>query len=318
MLKSFSSFTENLRSPQSKSMRRLKWLAGAATVLLLMTVSVDTKSFYEFVPQWDAPLVAAVQSEINRFNGRVGFYLKDLQTGRTLAINADELFPSASLVKVPIMMGVFKKIAAGEISLDTTLVLRRDDKVGGSGILKRCRSGSRWTVERLLRLMISRSDNTAARMLVNLTGIPYLNSTFQSLDLQVTRVQEEPLFRLTPDVSVENYTTPREMARLLENLYHGGCITPESSQRMMDIMKKGKARHRLARYLPRGWEIADKTGLLRGACHHIGIVFTPHGNFLICVLTADNTDSEYGRAKQFIARVGRKVFRHRRDEYRHS
>jgi beta-lactamase class A len=96
------------------------------------------------------------------------------------------------------------------------------------------------------------------------------------------------------------------MAYLLEKIYRRELVSPEASDQMLDIMKHQHLRDRLPRFLPTGWEIAHKTGLLRKACHDVGIVFSPKGDYLICVLTSH--DSTYKMAKRFIATVGRITF----------
>jgi len=147
-----------------------------------------------------------------KFPGRMGIFLKDLKTGREWAYHADELFPSASLVKVPIMASVFTKFRTNELDLDEQLVLRRDEKRGGSGTLRRLRSGTRVSVRRLLEKMITESDNTAANMLINRVGMDYLQNNFAKLGLNRTGIHPEGMSLSSFPVLRENYTTPREMA----------------------------------------------------------------------------------------------------------
>src|SRR5437879_4192609 len=93
------------------------------------------------------------------------------------------------------------------------------------------------------------------------------------------------------------------MAYLLEKIYKRELVSAEASEQMLDILKHQKLRDRLPRFLPMGWEIAHKTGLLRRACHDVGIVFSPQGDYMICVLTSH--DTTYKMAKRFIASLGR-------------
>ena len=115
-------------------------------------------------------------------------------------------------------------------------------------------------------------------------------------------------------VAHENYTTAREMEMLLEKIYRGEAVDKPSSDLMMEILKKPKAvASRLQKGMPAGWEIAHKTGLLRRACHDVGIVFAPQGDYMICVLTSH--DSTYRTAKRFIASMARITYNYygRRD-----
>src|SRR5205823_14052868 len=111
-------------------------------------------------------------------------------------------------------------------------------------------------------------------------------------------------FRLTGRrVAEDNMTSPRDMAYILEKIYQRELVSANASEQMLAILKHQKLRDRLPRYLPTGWEIAHKTGLLRKACHDVGIVFSPGGDYLICVLTSH--DATYKNAKRFIASLGR-------------
>jgi beta-lactamase class A len=109
-------------------------------------------------------------------------------------------------------------------------------------------------------------------------------------------------------VKYENYTTAREMSMMLEKIYKGKMVDPLSSELMLEILKRRKTRSRLAKGLPPGWEIAHKTGLLRGACHDAAIIFAPEGEYVLTVLTGQNRS--YASAKKFISQIGRITYRH--------
>ncbi|MCX5796746.1 MAG: class A beta-lactamase-related serine hydrolase, partial [Elusimicrobia bacterium] len=115
---------------------------------------------------WDG-MTAELGRVAARHPGRVSIVLQDLRTRRVWSYHPDDLFPSASLIKVPVMISVFYKISAGELSLKERLMLRRPTRVGGSGSLKWRPDGTRLTVEELLIHMINESDNTATAMLID-------------------------------------------------------------------------------------------------------------------------------------------------------
>jgi len=248
----------------------------------------------------------ALNKEAARYPSRLGIYLKDLKTGRTWTYHPDDLFPSASLIKVPIMASVFEKIRSGDISLDTQLVLRRYDRFGGSGSLKWCRDGTSLSVREVLEKMITESDNTAMKMLIDRVGIYALQQQFSKLGLTYTQIYPEGLSLRGGRVVYENFTTPREMAYLLEKMYKRELVDKFSSETMVDIMKRNRSTSRLAKKLPEGWELGHKTGLLRRSCHDVGIVFSPKGDYIIAVLTGKVGD--YKTAKNFIAKIGKITF----------
>lgn len=255
--------------------------------------------------EWDA-MVSALSKASASYPGRVGIYLRDLRTGRTWAYQPDRLFPSASLIKVPIMAAVFDKIARGELSLETRIRLTGKDRRGGSGSLKWAREGTSLSVMELLYKMITESDNTAAQMIIDHVGYSYLEHSFRKMGLIYTNITPEGMSLASGRVARENYTTPREMALLVDRLYAGAMINRESSQLMLDLMKHNKGRTRLRKGLPMGWEIGHKTGLLRRSCHDVGVVFSPRGDYIIAVLTGDVPS--YASAKRFIAAMAKLTY----------
>lgn len=258
-------------------------------------------------PAWNE-LVRRMAAQAISYDGRVAVYLKDLQKGRVWAYHADDLFPSASLIKTPIMVAIFDKIRSGELSLQSRLRLERRHRTGGSGSLKWYRDGSQFTVRQLIEKMIDESDNTATRMLIDEVGLAYLQQQFPRMGLIYTEIYPEGLSLRNSGVTYENYTTAREMAGLLDRIYRGEAVDRYSSQLMVDVLKRQKARARLAKHLPNGWEIAHKTGLLRKACHDSAIVFSPKGDYILVVLTGQNR--AYQTAKDFISKLGQLTFRY--------
>lgn len=259
------------------------------------------------VSDWDG-MTREVEEAARKHPSRVAVYLKDLRGGREWSHHADDLFPSASLIKVPIMAAVFAKVAEGEISLDTKLSLKRRMRMGGSGTIKWKRDGTRFTVRQLLEKLIIESDNTAMRILIEEVGMAFLQKQFPRMGLLYTEIYPEGLSLKDGRVKFENYTTAREMGVLLEKIYRGEMVNTLSSEIMLDIMKRRRVRSRLAKGLPVGWEIAHKTGLLRGACHDAAILFSPEGEYVLVVLTGQN--SSYPAAKNFISKVGKITYKH--------
>ncbi len=172
-----------------------------------------------------------------RYNGHVAIDLQNLNNGETWTYNANERFPAASLIKVPIMIAVFEKIHEGSLSLTQTMVLRRHNRVGGSGTLKWRPDGTRLMVSQLLDHMIRESDNTAANMLIEAVGgIPYIQSELPKVGLVTTQIHRQGMSLRSGHVAHENYTTANEMAMLLRRIYKGNMIDPASSRLMLDYL----------------------------------------------------------------------------------
>ena len=251
-------------------------------------------------------LVKAVNSRTSRFVGTVGYVIKDFNSGQVAENNADLAFPSASLIKLPILCAAFQAVEEGRISLSAPITLQRRDRKGGSGTLKFSPVGTVFTNRELIEAMIDSSDNTAADLIVRQLGYDYLQKTFIALGLQDTVIRPDGFKLTSRRVHEDNITSPRDMAYLLEKIYKRELVSPVASEQMLDILKHQHLRDRLPRFLPTGWGIAHKTGLLRRACHDVGIVFSPKGDYMICVLTSH--DMTYKMAKRFIATVGRITF----------
>lgn len=206
------------------------------------------------------------------------------------------------------MAALFADVEDGRIRLDGSLQYRRKYRRDGAGTMKWARDGSRFTISALVHTMISKSDNTATAMVISLLGYDRLNERFSQFGLTETRIAPTGMSlasRLDP--SLDNWTTPEEMGRLLEKIYRHDILKNDGlSDLMLEIMKGANSRSRLARDLPSHWQLARKTGLLRKNCHDVGIVFAPDGDYIICVMTGDNRT--YAGAKGFISDVGRQTY----------
>lgn len=255
---------------------------------------------------WDK-MTASLDALAARYPGRVSIFLKDLKTGRVWMHNPDDLFPAASLIKVPILIATFYRLKEGGLSLDERLKITRLNRRGGSGSLKWRPDGTTLTLRDALTHMINESDNTATQMVLERIGIGYVQQQFPRMGLLYTGIYEEGMSIKGGRVAHENYTTAREMDMLFEKIYRGEAVDKLSSDIMMEILKKPKAvASRLQKGMPSGWEIAHKTGLLRQACHDSAIFFTPNGDYAITVLTGQN--ASYGQAKDFITKIAHVTF----------
>ena len=240
--------------------------------------------------------------EISQFKGEVGLVIKDLSSDWEISYNKNKLFPSASLVKIPIMAACFLAATEGRVKFDREIVLKNSDKFPGSGILKNVQPGATFSAEELIGLMIYDSDNTATNILTNMVGLDYLNKVFNVWGLKKTNIARKVADFSSRDRGIENYTTAKDMAWLLEQFYHKALISKDISERCLKILKLQRTNDRIPRYLPIEAIVAHKTGLEQTVCHDAGIVFSGHGDFLICVLTKHaNSNSTF--SKDFIAKI---------------
>jgi len=247
-----------------------------------------------------------IESKINNFPGRVGLVIKDLESNKIITYNQDVLFPSASLVKIPIMAACFQAETEGKINFLNYYRLKGKYKAKGSGVLKNLRSGGKITIQELIELMITKSDNTATHMLTEILGFDYLNRCFLQFGLHNTNLLRHVMDLRKYRRGIENYTTAFDIATLLEKIYFRTLVSQSASEKMLSLLEKQEIRDRLPRYLPSNILVAHKTGLFDTVCHDVGIIFHPQGNFLICVLVSDH--AEHNFAKELIGQIAKLCF----------
>lgn len=275
-----------------------KIFAFASIILLLAAAAYLTPRYYsDYVKgkekrlllkkrkaSW-AVLKDKIEGDVRGFNGEVAFVIKDLDTGTELRLNQERLFPSASLVKVPVMAACFLAESEGHIRFDEKIKLKKSDKVSGSGLLKDEPAGKDYTIERLIELMVAESDNTAANMLTGRLGMRYLNGCFKKMGLKGTNLSRVMMDFDSRKAGIENYTSARDISYLLENICRGRFISKDVSKKCLTILAMQKVNDRIPKKLPPGTVVAHKTGLENGICHDAGIAYTGRSSFLICVLT---------------------------------
>jgi beta-lactamase class A len=214
---------------------------------------------------------AALERRLRDFPGALGVAAIDVVTGETLAVNADLRFPTASLIKVPVMVEVFHRIAEGKLQRDKLVMVREEDKAGDEPVvLNQLHAGLTLTVRDLLALMIAYSDNTATNLLIAQVGTARVNDRMLAYRLTETKLFR-PTFRdghadVLPELESEfglGMTTPREMARLFLLLAEGRLVSRAASDEMIALLDRQQFREMIPRSLPFARDrvkVANKTG----------------------------------------------------------
>jgi beta-lactamase class A len=205
---------------------------------------------------------------------RVSIAVKALddQKSVTFTYRADERTPSASVIKLPIMIETMSRVEAGKLDLSAPHTLLASEKVGGSGVLKNYPDNSQLTYQELLRLMMVVSDNTATNIFVNLLGRDTINQRMRTLDLPKSQLNRVMMDTLAARQGRENYVTATEMNTLLEKIYTHQ-VTPTRCAQMLSILKANQDTLCIARLLPKDVVIAHKTGELTYVRGDVGIVY---------------------------------------------
>lgn len=248
-------------------------------------------------------LKSALKNRIEAFGGQTSVVIKDLDMGWEINFNKDRLVPSASLVKIPIMLSCFYAAEEKGINLKDTIYLKASEKVEGSKVLGDKPAGSAFTVEELIEPMITQSDNTATNLLINYLGFDTLNTHFKKMGLKNTNITRKMMDFKKRKKGIENYTTAEDMAYILEELYYYNFLNKDTSKQCLLLLGEQKINDRIPKKLPKEETfIAHKTGLEKYICHDVGIVFTTKGNFLICVLVKHENKFAFS-AKKFISDI---------------
>lgn len=230
------------------------------------------------------------------------------RSGRRVLINEREVFRSASVIKVPMMVDLFCRRDEGELSLDDVLTLKDEYKVAGSGVLKEMHGGLQVTVRDLIVLMIIVSDNTATNMLVDRFGTDSCNRRMKSLGLDRIVFARKMYDWDAANAGRENLCCAHDMAALLAMMAEGRISSKSTSTEMVEIMARQQYRDKIPLLLPEDTKIANKTGSLTGVTHDVGIVYGPSGPYVLGILTKDVSDVI--AAERAIAEVSRLVYGH--------
>lgn len=243
----------------------------------------------------DRVLREKLQALVSGFHGNVGVYVENLKTGARAAINADSLFPTASMIKIPITIGMFNKIENGVIRYDSVLVYRDSLLYEGEDILGSFKDGEKIRLSKVLMLMITTSDNTASLWCQGLAGGgAEINRWLSANGFENTRVNSRTPGR---EAAREKYgwgqTTPREMAGLLVKIRQGKVLTPRSSERiyrnLIRIYFDGEALSQIPPFI----QAASKSGAVDQSRSEVVLVNAPHGDYVFCVTTKDQKDESW-------------------------
>ena len=272
-----------------------------------------------------ADLNESLKPLIEAHAGDVAVCIRHLETGEQFVWRGDEVQPTASLIKMPVMVAAYRMVDQKELDLAKMILLEETDKVPGSGILTtHFSSGLQLSLRDAIRLMIRYSDNTATNLVVDEIGLPTTAATMETLGFPQTRLNSK-VYRgetsIAPDRSKLyglGSTTANETVNLLEQLHKGTAASPESCKAMLDHLLACDDKTMLVSQLPDGTRVAHKSGAVSETRCNAGIIYGPKGPFAICVLTANNKDKSWkddNSAHGLIGRIARIAFDHFNPEW---
>jgi len=277
------------------------------TIFSFVSASTFTVYAYHRNRQFSSRLARNVNYKIVNSHTNCAVVVKDLKrSGVEYAYGQKKRFAAASMIKIHILAAALRACQEGKLSLNTRITVLPKDVTGGSGQIKAMQLPCEFTLAQLLRLMITRSDNTASNKVISLLGFDYINETCRQLGAEDTVLCRYMMDFSRRGKGVDNYTTAYDVSIVLEKIYNGKLFTPNASKFAMMLLKSQRVNDRIPKLLPSGTVVAHKTGLEKNVVHDAGIVFSPKGDYIICVLTKGVKDYHYG--KNFIAQISRLVY----------
>lgn len=236
-----------------------------------------------------------LEKETAGFRGDVGIYVLHLKTGEEAAINADTIFPTASIVKVPILVGMMDKIEKRELAYHQKMIYRDSIKYGGSGLMQYFKDSTETELSVLMSLMITYSDNTTSLWCQALAGGgERINEIMESLGLKHTRVNSRTPGR---EEDWKKYgwgqTTPREMAQLLVKIRKGEVISSSASDRMYRLMGNIYYDEYALSAIPAQVQTASKQGMVNASRSELVMVNAPKGDYVFYFATKNNEDQRW-------------------------
>jgi beta-lactamase class A len=235
-----------------------------------------------------------VKQLVSSFKGKVSLFAKNLDTGETYGLNPDERVRTASTIKIAVMIEAFARVAEGKAKWTDEVVLTKEKKVSGSGILVELSDGLRLTLRDAVNLMMMLSDNTATNLVLDVLTTDAVNARMESLGIKNIKILRkvgsggDSMAGKDPENKKYGlgFATPREMVLVMEKLERGEVISPAASKEMIELMKSEQGRNAIGRSL---WNVpmASKYGALDRLRSAVGILYTKKGRIAMAISCDD-------------------------------
>ena len=247
----------------------------------------------------DPKLDRQLRAALSGFRGDAGIYVRNLRTGKTVAINADTLFPTASTIKIPIQCGLFDKISRGELTYGQELVYK-DSLHYDDGIVGSLKDGAKILLSEVVMLMETVSDNTGSLWCQALAGGgTAINQWLDANGFRQTRVNSRTPGRAANQKQYGwGQTTPRELADLLTYIRQGHAVSADASDEMLRNLGRQYWDNDGLSQLPPDVKTASKNGAVNQSRSEVVLVYAPHSEYVYCVMTKNQQDERWERSNE--------------------
>lgn len=240
-------------------------------------------------------LEARLGERLGAFDGDAGLYLRHIPSGEEIAIRADSLFPTASMIKVPILVALADRVKRGELAWTQEMVYRDSLFYSDGDITGELRDSATVSLDKLARLMTSYSDNTASLWLQEVAGTGVaINAWLAANGFEATRMNSRtPGRRTNWEEFGWGQTSPREMARLVTMIAEGRAVSVAASERMMRLLSGSYWDGEMLSVLPPDVEVASKQGAVSASKSEVIYVHAPSGDYVLCLITSNQSDTRW-------------------------
>lgn len=230
-------------------------------------------------------------------------YVWEYGNGKYANINADELYPTASIIKIPVLIEMFRSIEAGQFKLYDRMIMDEYYRTGGSGSLQFKARNSEYSMDTLARHMIEESDNTSTNMIMaKIGGKHSVNRALKNWGMKKTHIEN-----WLPDLGGENVSTAKELSTMLYNINNESLLNINSRESIIDYMSHVKNNRLIQAGIPSNAQFIHKTGDIGSMLGDAGIVYAPDGQrYIITILAKRPYNSPQGKA--FIVEASKTVY----------
>lgn len=241
------------------------------------------------------------------FKNEYGIYsvaFQNTSSNEILSINPKKL-QSASIIKLFVMIEAFNEIKEDRINENDEIILKSNMKVGGTGSLSGRKDGTAITINQLIKLMITQSDNTATNILIDILTMDKINSSIKVLGCSDSVIQRKMMDFKAQNEGKDNFTSVEDLCCVLFKIYKNECLGGIYDKKMIDIMKQQENNTKIPLLLPPGTVVAHKTGELDKVENDAGIIYNKDGAYILCILS---NGVETTKARGIISKLSRIVY----------
>ncbi|MFJ7639216.1 serine hydrolase [Peribacillus sp. NPDC097206] len=242
---------------------------------------------------------------VGSFDGRIAYKIEN-SDGESIAYHEDESFQSASLIKIPMIIEGYRQSEEKKIYLNQPVTIPPEEVTGGSGVLHVLSNKVFLTVEDLLSLMITVSDNTSTNMMMTLLGQDEINQCIKDLGLKQTILQRKMQDFKALKEGRDNTISAADTITCLKAIYTGDFLKKENQEKILRIMDNQQLRDKLPSQMGKGVKVASKTGGIRGVAHDCAIIRSDKQTVYAAVLTENMKTEEESR--QVISLIGKWIY----------